>query len=216
MTAVSNGMESTAAASATANDTPSFLRTYALTYAIGAAWLAAGLVVLGTQPKYGFGTVYVAALSMPPVFTAVSLLVLDRFGSMRTFLWRALALSLVATTVSVLSTVLLTPVLILMFREGVGHSLWATALLSAVSLVVASPLVIEFVAASRSQRWLHATVLVAGLVVVGVALSMALAPTGSLASAMRLDQGEILMITSSWWLPVYAVAAAFARRLGMA
>jgi hypothetical protein len=210
-------MESPSAERAPASDTPSFLRTYALTYAIGAAWLAAEFVVLGTQPKYDFGTVYVVALSMPPVLTAICLLLVDHFGSMRTFAWRVLALSIVATTVSVISTVALTPVLILRFREGVGHSLSATAILSAVSLVVvASPLVIELVAASRSQRWLHATILVVGLAVVGVALSIALAPTGSLAAAMRLDQGEILMITSSWWLPVYALAAAYARRLGMA
>ncbi len=217
MAAVSNGMESPAAEPVIADTGPSFLRTYALTYAIGAAWLAAEFVVLGTQPKYGFGTVYVAALSMPPVLTAICLLLVDRFGSMRTFAWRVLALSIVATTVSVISTVALTPVLILMFRGGVGRSLSATSILSAVSLVVvASPLVIELVVSSRSKRWLHATILVAGLAVVGVALSIALAPTGSLAAAMRLDQGEILMITSSWWLPVYALAAAYARRLGMA
>lgn len=217
MADVSNGTESPSAEPVTESDTPPLWHTYALTYAIGAAWLAAEFAVLGTQPKYGFGTIYVAALSMPPVLTAICLLLVDRFGSMRTFAQRVLALSIVATTVSVISTVALTPVLILMFREGVGHSLSATAILSVVSLlVVASPLVVELVAASRAHRWLHATILVGGLAVVGVALSMASAPNGPLASSMRLDQGEILMITSSWWLPVYALTAAYARRLGMA
>jgi hypothetical protein len=90
-------------------------------------------------------------------------------------------------------------------------------MLSAVSLVVVgSPLVVQLVVSARSGRWLDAGVLLLGIVVAGAALSMALAPTGALASSMRLDQGEILMITSSWWLPVYAIAAAYARRLGMA
>ena len=123
----------------------------------------------------------------------------------------------VATLASVVSTVLLTPFLVLMFREGVGRSLSATGAVSAVTLaVVAAPLLLELVAAVRSRRLLHASVLVAGLIVTAVAFSMALSPTGPLASSMRLDQGELLMITSSWWLPVYALAAALARRLGMA
>jgi hypothetical protein len=196
---------------------PPFLRTYALAYAIGAVWLAAEVLLLGTQAKYAFTGAYDALLVLPPVLTAVCLLLVDRRGRARTLPLRALALSLVAGVTSVISTVVLTPVLVLMFREGVGRSLSATGTVSAISLVVvASPLVIELAAAARSRRWLHAGVLVAGLATAGVALSMALDPTGPLAVSMRLDQGELLMITSSWWLPVYALAAAYARRLGMA
>jgi len=130
---------------------------------------------------------------------------------------RTVVLSLVAGVASVISTVVLTPILVLLFREGVGFSLSASALVSAVSLVVVvSPLAVEVVAAGRSQRWLHVGVLVAGLAVAAVAFVMALTPEGALAASMRSDQGQILMITSSWWLPVYALAAAFTRRAGLA
>ncbi len=201
----------------TADEGPRFWRTYALTYAIGAVWLAVEVLLLGTQAKYSFTGVYDALLVLPPLLTAVCLLVIDPHGSVRSLPLRMVALSVVAGIASVLSTVLVTPLLVLMFREGVGRSLSATGLVSAISLVVVgSPLVIELVASGRAHRWLHAAILVVGIAVAGAALSMALAPTGALASSMRLDQGEILMITSSWWLPVYAIAAAYARRLGLA
>jgi hypothetical protein len=199
------------------SDTPPARRTYALAYAIGALWLAVEIPLLGVQPKYAFEGLYLAAFALPPVFTAVSLLVVDRSGSPRTLPLRALALFLVAGLASVVSTVLLTPFLALMFREGVGHSLSATGAVSAVSLaIVASPLLFEIRTAALSRRWLHGGVLVAGLAVTAVAFSMALTPAGALASSLRVDQGELLMLTSSWWLPAFALAAAFARRLGMA
>jgi hypothetical protein len=201
----------------TTADVPRFWRTYALAYAIGAFWLAAELLALGTQPKYAFTGPYDVLLVLPPVLTALCLLAVDRFGSTRTFALRAAVLALAAGVTSVISTVVLTPVLVLMFREGVGRSLSATGAVSAVSLViVAAPLVPELVASARSRRWLHTGIVVVGLSTVAVAVAMALSPTGPLASAMRLDQGELLMITSSWWLPVYALAAAFVRKLGMA
>lgn len=196
---------------------PRFWRTYALTYAIGAVLLAAEVVLLGTQAKYAFTGVYDALLVAPPLLTAACVLLVDPHGPIRTLPLRALLLTVTATLVSVLSTVLATPLLILMFFGGVGRSLTATGTLSAVSLVVVgSPLVVELVASGRSRRWVHAGVLALGIAVIGAAVSMALAPTGALASSLRLDQGEILMITSSWWLPVYALTAAYARRLGMA
>jgi MFS family permease len=214
METATDGGDSSSVTEATA---PPFWRTYALSYAIGALLLAAEILVLGTQPKYGFGGVYTAAFALPPMLAAAGLLLVDRPGRARTLPLRALALAVTAGLVSVLSTVLLTPFLVLMFREGVGHSLSATGMLSAVSLVVvAVPLVIELWPSGRSGRWLHVALLMAGVTVVGVALSMALAPTGALASSMRLDQGELLMITSSWWLPVYALTVAYARRIGMA
>jgi hypothetical protein len=198
-------------------DEPRFWRTYALTYAIGALWLAAEVVLLGTQATLAFTGVYDALLVLPPLLTALCLLLVDHRGPWRTLPLRVVVLSMVAGVSSVVSTVFLTPLLVLMFHEGVGRSLSATGIVSAVSLViVASPLVVQLVISGRSRRWLHAGVLVAGIVVAAIALSMALAPAGPLASSLRLDQGEILMITSSWWLPVYAIAAALARRYGMA
>ena len=205
-----------AASTPPTQETPGFWRTYALTYAIGAVWLAFEILALGTQPKYDFGTLYTIAFALPPFLTALSLLAVDRPGLARTFVWRALALAVVGGLVSVLSTVLVTPVLIMMFHARIGFSLSASATVSVISLVIlAVPLVVELIAAARSRRALHAGVLVVGLAVVGVALVMAFAPTGPLASQLRLDQGELLMITSSWWLPVYALTVAYARRIGL-
>lgn len=197
--------------------TPPFWRTYALAYAIGAVWLAVEIPLLGLQPKYEFSGIYLAAFVLPPLLTVACLLFIDAPGKVRTLAFRVLVLFLVASVASVVSTVLLTPLLVLMFREGVGRSLEATGAVSAISLaVVAAPVVVQLVPAVRSGRWLHASVLVLGLAVTGVIFSMALDPTGQLAAAMRLDQGQLLMITSSWWLPVYALAAGLARRAGMA
>lgn len=196
---------------------PGFWRTYALAYSIGAVWLALEILVLGTQPKYDFGAVYTTAFVLPPFLTAFSLLLVDRPGPARTIVWRGLALAIVAGLASVLSTVAVTPVLVLMFRAKIGFSLSASAAVSVVSLVaLAVPLVIELVASGRSRRWLHTAVIAVGLAVVGVALAMAFAPAGPLASRLRLDQGELLMITSPWWLPVYALTTAYARRIGLA
>ena len=198
-------------------DTAPALRTYSLAYAIGAIFLALEIPLLGLQAKYAFEGVYLAAFTLPPVLTALTLLLLDTPGRMRTLPWRVFVLFVVASLAAVVSTVLLTPLLVLMFREGVGRSLSATGTISAVTLaIVAAPLFLELAAAVRSHRFAHAGVLVAGLAITAVAFSMAVDPAGALASSLRLDQGELLMITSSWWLPVYALTAAFARRIGMA
>jgi hypothetical protein len=126
-------------------------------------------------------------------------------------------LAIVAGVASVLSTVVLTPLLVIMFREGVGRDLKVTGLISAVTiLIVASPLVFALVSNVRRRRFGRAVVILAGLAVAGVALAMAFDPGGPIASLMRLDQGEVTMITVSWWLPFYAATAAYARRLGLA
>jgi hypothetical protein len=83
-------------------------------------------------------------------------------------------------------------------------------------LVVASPMVPVLIASVKRRRIGRALVIVAGLALAGVALAMALAPAGPVASLMRLDQAEITMITVSWWLPFYAATAGFVRRLGLA
>jgi hypothetical protein len=179
--------------------------------------LALEIPLLGLQPKYDFTGLYLAAFALPPVLTAFGLLVADSPGNRRTLLLRALVLFVVAGLASVISTVALTPVLILMFREGVGHSLAASGAVSAVSLAaVAWPLLVELLVAVRSHRPTHTAILAAGIAVTAVAFAMAVTPGGALASSLRLDQAQLLMITSSWWLPVYAIAAGFARRFGMA
>jgi len=199
-----------------AEATPRWLDTYALTYAFGVMWLAVGLIGIGTQPDGSFNAIYDAFMALPPVATAFCVLLADRSGSMPSLPLRGVVLATVAGVISVISTVLLTPLLVLMFREGVGHSLSLTGLISLITqVVVASPMVFALVSAARRGRWAWVAVLALGLGTGGVAPAMALAPGGSLATLLRVDQSEIMMITVSWWLPVYAATAAFARRLGL-
>lgn len=196
---------------------PRLLDTYALAYAFGSVWLAVAVLGLGTQPAGSFNGVYDALLVMPPVLTALCVLLAGPAGRLRTLPLRAAVLAVVSGIVSVVSTVVLTPVLVLMFRQGVGRNLPLTGTISAASIiVVASPMVVALVRAMREGRFGRVAILLAGVGVTGVALAMAFAPGGALASLLRVDQGEIVMITVSWWLPVYALTAGFARRLGMA
>jgi FlaA1/EpsC-like NDP-sugar epimerase len=207
----------TAAPPDCAGDGPRWLDTYALAYAFGIVWLAIAMVALGIRPLFEFDAGYDALLVMPPLATALCVLIADRHGTVRSLPWRALALATVSGVVSVLSTVLLTPFLVLMFRQGVGYNLGASGAIAASALVVvASPMIVCLVTSVRRKLFGRALVLLVGLAVAGVALAMALAPGGPIAALMRLDQAEITMITSSWWLPVYAATAAFARRLGLA
>jgi hypothetical protein len=193
---------------------PAFLHTYALVYAMGAVWLGAEIALIGTQQPYTFTGTYMTAFILPPFLTVIGLLLLDRPGSLRTMPWRVLAITTVAGLASILSTVLLTPLLALMFRERVGFSLTATGMVSWVSLLLVSwPLLVELVSAVRSGRLLQAAALALGVVVTGVYLAMALDPSGSLATSMHRDQGAFLMVTSSWILPVFAAAVAYIRRL---
>jgi hypothetical protein len=206
-----------AAARSEADDTPARLDTYALSYAFGIVWLAVAMILLGTRPLFAFDGLYDALLVLPPFATAACVLLADHRGQFRTLALRTVLLATVAGVVSVLSTVVLTPFLVLMFREGVGWNLGLTGTISAVTLVaVASPMLIVLVTSVRRGTFGRAAIMVAGLAVTGVVLAMALAPGGPVASLMRLDQAEITMITASWWLPVYALAAAVSRRLGVA
>jgi FlaA1/EpsC-like NDP-sugar epimerase len=198
-------------------DAPRLLDTYALAYAFGIVWLALAMLAIGTLPLFAFDGVYDTLLVLPPVATAVCVLLADRRGPLRSLPLHVVLLATVAGVVSVLSTVVLTPLLVIMFREGVGRDLKVTGLISAVTiLVVASPLVFALVSNARRRRFGRATVMLAGLAVAGVALAMAFDPGGPIASLMRLDQSEITMITVLWWLPCYAAAAACARHFGLA
>ena len=201
-------------ASDDAHTKPRFWRTYALAYALGAFWVAIEVALLGTQPSYGFTGVYIAAFMLPPFLAVAGLLVLDPRGGSRTFVVRVLALTTVAGLVSVLSTVILTPLLILMFRERIGFDLAASGAVAWVSLlVVASPLVVELVRSVREGHLSHAAAFVVGLFVVAVEVAMAVDPSGQLATSLRRDQGAFLMVTASWLLPVFCAAVAYIRRL---
>ena len=200
------------------NDAPArWLDTYALSYAFGLVWLALAIVLMGTRPLFAFDAVYDLLLVFPPVFTAAFVLLVDRYGTLGSLVWRIPLLATVAGTVSILSTVVLTPLLAYMFRQGVGRDARVTGIISAVSLaVVAWPMAFSIVSGVRARRWVRVAALVAGLAVGTVAMVLALTPGGPLAASLRLDQAEIVMITVSWWLPVFAAASATARRLGMA
>lgn len=198
-------------------DTPRLLDTYALTYAFGIMWLAVAVILLGGQKAFAFDGVYGAILSLPPLVTAGFVLAVEPRGRWSTFPLRALVLAVVCSIVSALSTVPLTPLLVLMFREGVTGHLAASGLVATIALVVvASPLVVGVVAFVRRGQMGRAAILAAGILVTGIALAMAISPAGALAASLRVDQGEIAMITSTWWLPFYALAAAFSRRWGLA
>lgn len=204
-------------APAECEEAPRWFDTYALTYAVGMVWLAVSMVVLGGSRLYAFDGLYDFLLTLPPLATALCVVLIDRRGSWRWLPVRALLLATVAGVVSVLSTVLLTPLLALMFRERVGWNLPVAGLVSLVSLVaVASPVAVGLVTSAVRGSYGRALALAAGLAVAAVAVAMAAAPGGAVASMMRLDQAEITMIVSSWWLPFYAAAAAYARRLGIA
>jgi hypothetical protein len=193
---------------------PAFMRTYALVYAIGAAWLAVEIALIGTQKPYAFTGVYVAAFMLPPLLTTAGVLLLDPRGSGRTLPMRTLGIAAIAGLVSILSTVVLTPLLVLSFREGIGRSLTATGAVSWVSLALVSwPMLVELVRCVRTGRLGQAAALLLGLAVTAVFLAMALDPSGALATSMHRDQGSFLMVTSSWLLPVFAASVAYVRRL---
>ena len=195
---------------------PGWLDTYSLAYAFGLVWLALELALMGLRPLFAFDIPYDFLLVFPPFMTALCVLLVDRYGSRRSLLWRVPLLATVAAIVSVLSTVVLTPFLALSFRQGVGRDARVTGIISAIALVaVGWPMIAGLVSNVRKRRWVHVASLVVGLAFGAVALLMALNPNGPLAASLRLDQAEIEMITASWWLPVFALAAAYARRIGL-
>jgi len=197
-------------------DVPGRLDTYALTYAIGIAWLLLAMVLLGAQKTFAFDGIYDALLTLPPLATALGVLVIDRRSGWLALPLNALLLATVCGIASALSTVLLTPFLVLMFRERITGNLGLTgAIASVVLIVVVAPVAVALVRALKAQTLGRVFVLAIGLVVAGVALAMTLDPTGALASSMRLDQARIMMVAASWLLPFYALTAAYVRSAGL-
>lgn len=191
---------------------PGRLETYGLAYASGIVWLAIAAVLLGSQKQFAFNGAYDLLLAFPPFATAATVLLVDRRGRWATFPFRAALMAVVCGIASACSTVVLAPLLILMFRSGITGNLGVTGTIASVVLaVVASPVVFATVNAFRAGEYGRVIVLVTGLLVTFVALAMTLDPMGALASSMRLDQARIIMVVSAWWLPVYALVAAFLR-----
>lgn len=198
-------------------DAPRLLDTYALAYASGIVWLFIAMVLLGAQKSFSFDAGYDFTLTFPPFATALTVLLLDRRGTAASLLWKVPLFATVCGVASALSTVILTPLLIAMFRGGVTGNLGLTGIVASIALVVVSlPVVAGVVSAARRQAWGRAVVLVVGVLAAAIALAMALDPMGALATSMRLDQAEITMVTAAWWLPFFALTAAYARRLGVA
>jgi hypothetical protein len=197
--------------------TPHWLDTYAITYAIGMVWLAVTIALMGESPSLALTDTNGLLLILPPVFTGLCVLLLDRTGPLRSLAWQVPLLISIASVIGLISTVLLTPALVVMFREGVGRNPHIAGIIWAVPLtIVAAPMLFSLVGALRTRRSGHALVLSVGLALAVLTLIMALTPGGALSSALRPLQAEITTITVSWWLPFYAAAVAYARRMEMA
>lgn len=196
---------------------PGALETYSLAYASGIIWLGAAAVLLGSQEQFVFNAVYNSLLAFPPLAAAATLLLVDRRGSWRTYPLRVVLVGVVGAILSACSTVLLAPLLVLMFRGGVTGDLGTTGLIASVVLVlVASPIIVGLRGALRDQAMGRLAVLSLGLLVSLVALAMTLDPMGGLATSMRLDQARIIMVVSAWWLPFYAASTALLREMQLA
>lgn len=188
------------------------LETYGLAYASGIIWLSIAAVLLGSQQQFSFTPAYDFLLAFPPFAAATTMLLVDPRGKWRTYPLRVLLMAVAGGILSACTTVVLAPLLVIMFRGGVTGDLGITgAIASVVLVIVASPLVVAAVRAFRDGSFGKLALLAVGLLVTFVSLAMTLDPTGPLASSMRLDQARIMMVVSAWWLPAYAATAAFLR-----
>lgn len=196
---------------------PRFLDTYGLSYAFGLLFLLPAIILIGSQPLYSFTAFYTLMLTIPPVAASFLVLATDppesRTGSL---LGRGALLTVLATVGSILAVMVGTPVVILLFLNGVGHSQALTGVVSAVSLViVGSPMVFALVNSVRVESWFRALVLVLGIAALAILIALTTSQGGVLVESMRRDQGEIMMGLLVWCLPAFAITTAFVRRHGL-
>lgn len=215
-------MQTTATAAAPVSSketgrTAAFFATYGVSYALGLLFLLPAVLLIGTQPLYSFTTFYTAMLTIPPIAASLLLLATEPVAEdRRNLLGRGAMLAVFATLGSILALFAGTPVVILMFREGVGHSQATTALISAAGLAfVSAPMVWSLVAHARKGAWVRVGVLVAGIVAMGVVIALTTSDGGFLVDSMRKDQAQIMMGLLEWCLPAFAVTTAFVRRSGL-
>lgn len=196
---------------------PNFFETYGLSYAFGLLFLLPAIVLIGSQPLYSFTAFYTLMLAIPPVAASVLLLATDPAGERSgSFLGRSALLTVLATVGSIIAVMIGTPVVILLFLNGVGHSQVLTGLVSAVGLLlVGSPMVYALVRSVRSESWLRALVLVLAIAALVILIALTTSQGGFLVESMRSDQGEIMMGLLVWCLPSFAVTTAFVRRHGL-
>jgi hypothetical protein len=197
--------------------TPRFFDTYGVSYALGLLFLLPAIFLIGTQPLYSFNALYTTVLAIPPVAASFCLLATDPPGAGRRHLVpRGALLTVLATIGSVLALVAGTPVVILLFREGVGHSQATTALISSAGLAfVSAPMLWSLVRHVRAGAWVRVGVLVLAVAAMGTVIALTLSPGGILVDSMRRDQGEIMMGLLEWCLPAFAVTTAFLRSSGL-
>jgi len=196
---------------------PRFLETYGLSYAFGLLLLLPAVVLISSQPEYSFTTFYTLMLTIPPIAASFLILATDppelRAGRL---LGRGALLTVLATVGSILAVMVGTPVVILLFLNGVGHSQALTGIVSAVGLlIVGSPMVFALVSSVRAESWLRALVLVLGIAALAILIALVTSQGGVLVESMRRDQGEILMGLLIWVLPSFAITTAFVRRHGL-
>jgi len=194
-----------------------FFDYYGVSYAFGLLFLMPAILLLGSQPLYAFNAFYVAMLTIPPIAATVCLLATEPAAADRgKLLSRSALLVVLAVIGSLMALVLGTPVVVIMFVNGVGHSRAITALISASGLVfVGSPMVWSLVTHARAGAWLRAGVLLLGIALMLVVTMLTLSNSGFLVDSMRRDQAQIMMGLLEWCLPAFAVTTAFVRRSGL-
>jgi hypothetical protein len=194
-----------------------FLDIYGISYALGLLFLVPAVLLLGTQPLYAFNGFYVAMLTIPPIAATVCLLATEPVVQERRNLASRSALIVVLAVIgSLMALVVGTPVVVIMFVNGVGHSRAITGLISAAGLVVvSSPMVWSLVSHLRAGAWVRAGALLMGIALMIVVTMLTLSNSGFLVDSMRRDQGEIMMGLLEWCLPAFAVTTAFIRRSGL-
>lgn len=191
-----------------------FFDTYGATYAFGLLFLLPAIVLIGSRPLYSFDAFYTAMLTIPPIAASVCLLATDpTTEERRNLLGRSALLVVVATTASILALVAGTPVVVLLFINGVGHSQSATGVISAAGLAfVSAPMLWSLVSHVRAGAWARTGVLLLAISAMFVVLALTVSRSGFLVDSMRADQGQIMMGLLEWCLPAFAVTAAFLRR----
>lgn len=194
-----------------------FLDIYGTSYAFGLLFLIPAILLVGSQPLYSFTTFYTAMLAVPPIAASVCLLATEpTVEGRRRILSRSALLIVFATTGSILAIMVGAPVVILLFREGVGHSQATTGLVSAAGLVlVSAPMLWSLVNNVRAGAWARTVVLLLAIAAMVVVLALTLAGGGFLVDSMRRDQAQIMMGLLEWGLPAFALTTGFVRHSGL-
>lgn len=198
------------------DETPRMLDTYALVYAFTLMWTVIALLALSRLGLYSYTPAYAVLMMLPPGLGVTSLLLTEkREGSARALLGRAALLTVLAAAGSVafiFGGMLALPIVI---DSVVSHLAGAAPFAIGLLAVLTAPLVISLVREVRAGSWLRATVVLAALGIVGVALYTSATPSRLIVDSLRRDQMSFFMGALNWYLPAYALAAAILRKVGL-